>query len=526
MKHGIELIKHRAMSRVAVLAVVASPAAAFAQVPADPTKSGAEITISVAEAVRSALEYHPDVVKPNIEVEIAEIEISRQRGLFQPSFTATGLYRREGVYVDDPAATVDGVNKRETGSVESAVGGRAPWGGQYSFGFRGARIANEPGSSRLSPQYQTQLSGRYTQPLLRDFGMTANWGLVDRAELQRELARAQLREEREKLALEVVAGYWTLVVRREELRIREGSVSEAVNLRELVERRIRGGQAPKSDLVQSDVTVAERQQQVGAARLEVVAAERDLLAATYLNRSGKFGWASVLVPAETPSKQPVTPQFEQELEVALRNRPEVRRLERAVEVARLNYAIAENARRIKLDVYAEAGLLGAAGRSTLPAGDPMAAPPLLHGGFDKSINNSVSAKAPFIEVGVQIEIPIGNSDRAGAAEQAKLRINSVLAEDVRTAVALDVRAAMQSLAISHTRMLGAANAEKLAVLNVDAQKKRYEGGAATLFDVIRAQDELARAKGEVVLAAAEQEVALVRVVAARGTLLEHFGIGK
>jgi outer membrane protein TolC len=501
----------------------ANPAKQASRAPA--TETAGEVSVTVAQAVQAALAYHPEAVKQQLEVEIADVEITRQRGLFRPVLTATALERREGAYVANAASAVSGVATARTTVMETAITGRTTWGGIYSVGFRGERVSGFSLLSTLLPQYQTRAGARYTQPLLRDGGFTANRGLVDRAEIASESSRALQRQQREQLALEVVASYWDLVVRREEVRIREANLSQAASLRELVERRIKGGQAPKSDVVQADVTVAEREQAVRVAQLAVVEAERALLALTYLNRTGRFGWDDAVVPTQRPGTQPAMVDFDKELALALRHRPELRRIERELALARLNQGIASNGQRMRVDVYAEAGVLGVAGRSTVPAGDPNEPPELLIGGLGKAAGNMAGGEAPFFEVGLQLEIPFGNGTRAGAAQQAKLRVDQVLAEDVRTVVALDVRAAMHALTIARSRVVGAATAEKLAIENVDVQRKRYEGGAATIFDTLRVQDELARTKAEMVLAAAAQEVALIQLVAARGTLLEHFGIG-
>jgi outer membrane protein len=483
-------------------------------------RTGKEISISAADAVRSALNHNPAIVQRQLDVAIAAEEIVRQQGLFRPTLATQVSYRQFGQYTsnrDAPTVTA------RAAVVNSALTGRTGLGGTYSLNVRG-----ESGYSlffpNLLPNFQTGVFGRYTQPLLRDGGATPNRGLVERAELAHAATKVEYDDRRLRLAIEVVESYWRLVVRWEEVKIREANLSEARNLRELIERRIKGGQAPRSDAIQADVTVAERQQAVRQAMRAVVDAERELLGLTFLSRSEQFQWEHVIVPSERPAEQPTTLVFTEQLEIALRERPEVQRVERELQLARLDRAIADNASKARLDLYAEAGLLGLAGLSTIPAGEPGAPAVILRGGLGQAVGNMVGVEAPFFEVGVQLEIPLGNDLRAAAARQAKLRVDRILADDVRTGIALDVRAAMQSLEIARSRLDGAKSAQVLASQNVESMRKRYDGGAATVFDTLRAQDELARAQAEVVLAAAEQEVALVLVIAARGTLLEHFGI--
>src|SRR5205814_6761209 len=57
------------------------------------------------------------------------------------------------------------------------------------------------------------------------------------------------------------------------------------------------------------------------------------------------------------------------------------------------------------------------------------------------------AEAPFFEAGIQIEVPLGNRQRAAAARQARLTVAKERAVDVKSLVTHDVRAAFQRLNI-------------------------------------------------------------------------------
>jgi len=495
------------------------PPAAVEAPKTPPLKSpGPEITVSVKDVVAAALAYNPDLVRSGVDAKIAAIEVKRQRGTFDVVLSLNGSHRSEGTYLGsgtDPTVTAT------TSAVDLGLAGRTTWGGQYTLAVRGGRTAGFSLLPTLLPSFDTLVGARYQQSLLRGGGFTANQGLIDRAQLNAKSASEGQRAASLTLALDVIASYWTLVLRREEVKIREQSVAMAVSLRDLVDKRIRGGQAPRGEIVQADATVAERELQVRQAQLTAVDAERELLTLTFINRAGTFRWNNTLVPGETPRTTPVDANLDDELKLALASRPEMKRFARDLELATLNRDIAANERRPQLDLYAEAGVAGFAGTSTVAAGDPGAPPQALVGGLGTSLGNL--GKAPYWEVGVLFSVPIGNRTRGASAEQAELRIEQIKAQDVSTLIAIDVRAALQALDIAKSRLVGAQARVKLAEENVDVYRKRYEGGTSTIFDTLRVQDELARARAELVLAAAEQEVAHARLLAARGTLLETFG---
>ena len=487
-------------------------------------EAGNVLRLTLTEAVQAALAGHPDVVQRKIDTEISRVEVDRQRGRFDPVLSASASAGRTGNYFLEAIQNDLASNYVNTFAVEGALTGRTGIGGTYSVGATTAKTSTGPGQlTQLTPAYRSSVSVKYVQPLLRDFGRTANLGLIERAELEAKLSADGEQEELDRIILGVVQSYWTLVLRRQDVNIRSVSLQNAEELRDLVERRIRGGQAPRSDLAQADVTVAERKQAVNVAVLFVVEAERDLLDRSYLSTSKRVAWDSVLVPVDEIDDQSLSLDPEAIMATALQNRPEFRREKRAFELARINQKIAQNNRKLRLDVFAEAGLLGASGQSLLASDGSTTRPvPLIEGGFGRSYGNTFSGNAPFIQVGLQFELPLRNRDRAGAARQADLSVKRAEMENVRSRIEHDVRAALRRLSIARERLATATTAVALAGENVDAQRKRYEGGTGTLFDVLRAQDELANASSDAILAVVEQEIFLLRLDAARGTLMSQF----
>jgi outer membrane protein TolC len=502
------------------LCLVALPVVARAE------EKGEEIRVTVADAVRSALASNPQVTRWKIDIEIAEAEVTRRSGLFDPLLRLNVFGRRDSIYSGNPEATPTGVYTVDSSGVQSSLEGRTGWGGVYALVFTTSRRrsgALPPFFAQLVPEYTNVLSARYTHPLRRDAGSIPNRGQVEQAKVAAEVTEAQQRELLNQVVVQVVASYWDLVVRHERVRIAQANLAAAIRLRELVEKQVKAGGAPRADITQTDVTVAERRQAVDTAWLAVVDAERALLDVTFL-RQGKLSPADTLVLVDQLATDPEKRDFDADVAVAMQKRPELQRVERAIEAARLNRQIADNQRRARVDLYVEGGLGGYAGQ---PLSDPSINPPeLLIGGVGRSYSNMFGFRAPFVEVGLQIELPVRNREREGLARQAELAHARERAVDVRSLVIHELRAASQRLVIATRRLQTAVTQVKHAKDNVTAQEARYRNGAGIVFDVFRTQEELARAQAEQVLAAAEQQVALAQVEAARGTLLERLGLAK
>lgn len=416
-------------------------------------------------------------------------------------------------------ATADVSRPVRSFGLESLFSGITSFGGRYDIRTRTGivDVARGDFTVALAPRYRNEVAARWTQPLRRDLGRTANAGQIERERLNATSVGHQGTQQLLALVLDIHTRYWTLVLRREEARIRHVNVQSAIQLREIVGRRVAAGSDAASSIVQADAAVAERRQAVNLADLAIIDAESDLLRVSFLTRAGVIGPGDLLLPSEAFGDVKSTPTFEAELKQAKLSRPEVKQAEQDLRRAELDLRIAENRTRWRVDLYGEAGVLGIAGTPRTGVIVPTA----LSGGFVTTFGNSLSS--PFVEVGLQLEIPFDNGDAEGAARQAELRVKRQRAVDVETQLTVDIRAALQRLAVARRSLDVAKRALELAEEHVAGQERRYAGGGKILFDVIQAQDQRSEAEAELALARAQHELALASVEAARGTLLEKFG---
>jgi outer membrane protein TolC len=488
------------------------------------------VELRLEDVVRSALEYSPAVRRAELDWKTASLEIGRKEARFDPVLGAEasgGSARDYNQYATDVSQEISTIH---TASLQASLNSLLRTGATYSVIGKTART-NETRANPLfrpiTPVYTNELSGRISQPLARGRGYKANAAQIDREAANTELLQAQGRELRLAVALQAVSSYWALVLRREELKILETNVAEAITLKEIVERRVRAGQDPQSSLVQAAAAIAERVQAVEAARVAIVDAERALLGDAYLPESKLVTYSQVPVPVEQVDENAPPVDFQKELVAALKNRPEAVRMQEELKLAKLDQSIASDKLRVRFDIFAVAGIRGLAGRSNVPAGGSLAQPPdLLQGGVGKSLGNLAGFNAPFYEIGVQFELPLGNVDAKNAYRQSKIAVQRAKAQNVESRISLDIRAASQRVRIAASSLNAAKESLRLSQENVKAMKLRYQGGGATLFDVTRSQDEVTQSKARTALARAQIAVAKAGLEAAQGTLLKRFGVEK
>lgn len=483
------------------------------------------VDLTLEAAVRSALAYSPSMKRSALDTRIAQLAIGRLQAGFSPTLSLEGRGGFQRRYNEFAGRDNSPFSNVTDASVNAELTGLTTFGGRYTLRSEAGWLS-QPNEffATLSPRYSSLVAGRWVQPLMRDSGKKANLALVKRERLTVELREAQERELLLSGALKVVSSYWALVLRREELKIIETNIEAARTLEQVVIRRVRAGEDAKSALVQAQAAVAERVQALEIGRVAVADAERALLGDSYLHETGILKLTDVPVPVDRHNDESPAISLAKEIEVALKNRPEVARMKREVRLASIDLDIAKNSKKIRLDVYAEAGLLGLSGRSKFDANVPAneQPPSALIGGPGSTVLNM--PRAPFFEVGIQMQLPFNNTNAKNAVEQAKIRIKRAQTQDVETRVKLDVRNAVQRVRIATASLLAAKESLRLAEENLGAQTRRYEGGGATLFDVTRSQDDLSRAQAQVALSRGQLAISQAVLESARGTLLSSFGV--
>jgi len=127
----------------------------------------------------------------------------------------------------------------------------------------------------------------------------------------------------------------------------------------------------------------------------------------------------------------------------------------------------------------------------------------------------------------QIDFTIFDRDREGEAQQLAARLNRIDDQiaDMRLGVDEDVRAALLNLESATQQVQVAADGQELARRELDEAQDRFKAGTANNVEVITAQDELARAEENSILAVSSHvnaKYALARALGDTGRNIVKF----
>jgi len=451
--------------------------------------------LSLERATVLTLERNPDLAVQRLAPAVAERFEELERAEFGATLFGDARYRRERSNVTNRATMerfdVEGSDVNATLGVRQ----RTPTGTQVeaSLGY----ALDE--SNRAPTQQGLRGSLTLTQSLLRGISPESSLARVRQAELDTRASRYQLRAFVTALLLELETAYWELALAERRTRIHEESLAVAEREVSEVEARIEIGDLAPADAPVIQATVARR-------RSALLDAEADVRGARL--RLRRMLGASPEAEVEASDEIAIEPVPVEDAaahrELALRMRPEIGEARLRLEQRRLDVVVTGHGLLPRLDVFVQ----------------------LAKTGFGSTFGDAVRGLGePTYElsVGLDFERLLGNGAAEAADAQSRLREEQAArsVENLGTTVVLDVDLALNELSrtraqIEATREVAARQAEVVA-----SERGRLEVGEGTALLVAQAERDLVEAQVAEVSALVAYRVALLRLYAAEGTLLER-----
>lgn len=494
MPHPVALPPYVRGLRPALLALGLLAAAASA--------APAQARLTLEEVVRATL-------VSSAEVRAAEAGVRRQEGVARQAagaFDARLLTTVAAERVEDPTAGSGGTAAAATRGMEYGVG--------IDRRFRSGIVvapqltvsrAETPGGDAL-PRSLATASLDVLLPLGRGRGGGLPTARERAATDSRRAGEAELAQRRAESVLRSVEAYWGYLAAVKRLEVQRGAEERAERLVEETRKLVEADQRPPADLVRVQASLAS----LRAARL---AGEQGLTAAR-----GELGLAMGTPPAAlaalpapaTPFPAPADPAAgalptpAQVAAEALRVRPDLAALRARRDAARTLLRGARTELRPRLDLTVRVGYTGVEEGGALGGMlPPLAGRGGVHAGVELSSGLALGNREAE---GLALQSAAEEEDVAGAERELERRI------------ALQAATAVETLRRSGAELGQAVEAARLHSAAVENERRRFQLGSATLFDVLYAEDgltsaTLARFEGEL-----RHAVALARLRAAAGSL--------
>jgi len=511
------------LRRALACAVVLGVAVAAAQVPlarspptpksappssdVTPFESNAE-PLTLGECIRRALANNFEIELQQHDLAIAQDELPIAHSLFYPVISLDGARSTDRTSKDAvlPDLRSTGVNSRLgftqrlwTGTTITLGSSLDRYASNQPFtSISGGTLTTNPNS--LS--YTSGLTLGLAQPLLKGFG-GVNTIPIRQAEITAQIAE-QTYEDR---ALDVIrrteVAYFVLTGARDQLAVFRTSHTLAERLLKEAEARHTAGMATKIDLLEGRVGVAN-------ARLNVLQAENVVRSSEdqLLMLIGRFALETPLGPTLVDEVPEAIPSEQDSYAQALEHQPAIRSARAALELTRLQLALAKDDLKPSVDLGLTLGL----------AGDDRSR--------DRAFSSAFAPERSAWQAGLSITYPLGRvGEKARFRQATRAQTRDELAiHKLEQDVLVAVRESVRSVRTNEEAVKIASLASNLAQEQYEAERVRYRSGLSTSRRVLEAQKDLESARVAELQAKLDLRTALSTLYRIEGSSLRRYGI--
>jgi len=481
-----------------------------------------KLEISLQDAVELALENSLDIVVQRYNPWIADTDILRTlgggagRGLsgtgtasvlgnipslnFDPQVTASISYDDRTSPINNPFISGTG-----TSSLTKLVTHTATYNTQYSQGFatgtgfftsyNNTRNSQTSSANLFNPSVQSSLFVGFSQELLNGFGLLPNTRNIRIAKNSRKIADWQFTLQAITTVTSTITAYWELVFARENVKVQQQAVTVAEKLYNDNRKQLEIGTMAPLDVTRAESELATDRQNLIVAQTAKLQQEQVLKNDIAKNPLAPNLINVEIIPTDLPKRPEAieAPSFEEAVKEAFAKRPDLQQQVLSLQNGDIEVRATRNALLPTATLVAQYGTVGLGGNQLL-LGPPVTTK---SGGFGDASSQVFHNNFPDYSVSVSLSVPLRNRQAQADNQRAILTQRQLEAQmqQLKNAALLDVRTTYIALEQDRGRVEAAAKARELQQQTFDAERKKYELGASTVFLVIQTQRDLILAQG-------------------------------
>jgi outer membrane protein TolC len=491
------------------------------------------VPLTLDDAVRFALDRNLDIAVQRLNPEINDILYASTKSVYHPALTSVVSTQSTTNPATSTLSGSQNVGAPVVAGVTNFNGGIAqsiPWGG----GSAAVQLNNNKQTTTslnvlYNPTYNTNWSGSYTQPLLRNFSTDATRRTLQVTRINRDISDVQLRSTITNTLSNVRNAYWDYVFSVQAVDVARQSL-------DLAERLVRDNQTRVEVGTMAPIDVVQAQSQSATARQVLVGAQSTMRTAELVLKRLIVGgtndpnWAVRLDPVDRPDFTPQTFDIEAAVRRALSERTDIAIAKKNVEVNDVTLKFLVDQMRPQADFVATYGLVGVGGAQYIydPTATGVNRTPIgsLPGGYSNALSTLFGTNYPRWTAQVNFSYPLGTSAQEANVARARVQQNQVQAQmkQIELQVATEVTNAVTTATSNSERVQAAQAARELAQKQLEAEQSKFEVGMSTNFNVIQAQRDLATAQNNELQAILNYRKSLVEVERLQQTTLQNLNI--
>lgn len=507
---------------------------------ADQLIRAGNLYLSLNDAIALALENNLGLEIQRYQFDLADVAFRGSYGAFDPTFNMTNFTYQHGASPVTQVTTQGSNSVNTTDNYNRAFNYQQPLmtGGNFTLGYTSTKQRTNNTTSIFAPSLGGGINFNGTQPLLRGFGKDLATVPIKVAKNNQRNADYQFRTQVNTTMNNVIQAYWNLVSAVLNVDVAQQALALAERTRDQISKQIEIGTSAPIEINQPEVQIAQGQQALIAAQTAVL--NQEVTLKNLLSRNGLE--SAILAPVhiiptsriEVPAVEPVQP-IQDLTETAYRNRPELASARITMENQALNMKTARNALLPQLNLTGQVSQPGQsgtinpgycdpnnpvqAGCARLPSQDYI-------GGYSNVLRQLFTVPLVNWNVGVTFSINLRNRSQQAAIAQQQLnyRIQEAQLRQNMNTIRADVQTQVNNIIRARQQVAAAERAVLAQELVVDAEQRKLQLGASTLFVVIQQQNTLANTRQQLVTAQVGYATAKLALDAATGTLPEKYNV--
>jgi outer membrane protein len=483
-----------------------------------------KLRLALADAIRLTLLNNTDVQINQFQVNAAEYALLKAHAPFDPVFTTS----YNPVRATSPttstlqgAQTLSTLNQQFASAYTQTFG----TGTLYQVSMTSSKNASNSSFSLFNPSIFSSLNVSLAQPLLRNRGWYVNRAPIVIAQRNLKQSRANFESFVNDSMLNAVNQYWDVVQARENLKVLRDSLALAEASYKQNKRALELGALPPLDIYRSESQVAQR-------RVVVIQAEYQLkqLEDTFRRTIGAdlderiAGLDLDLYEMAEPVGDTPVPDLKQVAEAALQSRPELTAAELQLANDETSIRVATNGLKPDLTFSTFYNTSGRGGNQIdNTTGVPIT---ISRGGLLDSLDQLGSLDFPSYGFNVQLRLPLRNRSAEADLGSALVsqRRDLYVRRQRQQAIMLEARNAVHQLEEAKLSLAAGKIARDLAQKNLEAEQRKYELGAQTIFFVLDAQNQLSQVEQSLLQAQVSYQRSVAGLDRVTGELLKRYSV--
>ncbi len=490
-------------------------------------QSDTEISLTLKDCIIQALKNNLDIKIQAIIPRQSEVSLTQAKGKFLPGFSFS-FSRRSTETASyswlDAATQVNTEYRKYNGVITQSL----PLGGTLTATMDTDKTDTNRNFQTINPAFGSTLRFDWSQPLLKNFGITASLKEIVVARNNLKISRSQFQTTLMEIIYNVEEAYWNVVYSIEDLEVKKQSLKLARELLAKNQRSVEIGKLAPIEIKSAQAEVATREADILLAESQVQGSEDRLKAIINFNNGDLLGMQHI-IPLDQPASGEKIIDLQEAVQTALQYRPDLIEQKIQLRNREIEVKYARNQMLPELNLQASYWSPGISGTRILYRdNDPLTQVIIgtIPGGVSNAFKDTFKFLYPNWSIGLGLNIPLGTIINRTQLVSAKLSLDQagLEARSLEQQVLLDIKNAVRSVRTNYKRIQAYRLARELTEKKLAGEEEKLKVGNSTSYNVFLYQRDFSTALSNELKAIIDYNLSLAYYDRALGITLREKNI--